>query len=50
MNPSEQYTELIRDPDATPTELAEAIYGKANAKNLQNVGNDASMYVEFLSE
>ena len=43
------HRELIRDPDATPTELAEAIYGKANAKNLQNVGNDASMYVEFLS-
>ena len=43
------HKELIRDPDATPTELAEAIYGKANAKNLRNVGNDASMYVEFLS-
>lgn len=43
------HKELIRDPDATPTELAEAIYGKANAKNLKNVGNDASMYVEFLS-
>ena len=43
------HRELIRDPDATPTELAEAIYGKANAKNLRNVGNDASMYVEFLS-
>ena len=43
------HRELIRDPDATPTELAEAIYGKANAKNLRNIGNDASMYVEFLS-
>ena len=43
------HRELIRDPDATPTELAEAIYGKANAKNLQNIGNDASMYVEYLS-
>jgi len=43
------HKELIRDPDATPTELAEAIYGKANAKNLRNIGNDASMYVEFLS-
>ena len=43
------HKELIRDPDATPIELAEAIYGKANAKNLRNVGNDASMYVEFLS-
>ena len=43
------HKELIRDPDATPTELAEAIYGIANAKNLRNIGNDASMYVEFLS-
>jgi len=43
------HRELIKDPDATPRELAEAIYGKANAKNLRNVGNDASMYVEFLS-
>ena len=43
------HRELIRDPDATPTELAEAIYGKANARNLRNVGNDASMYVEYLS-
>ena len=43
------HRELIRDPDARPTELAEAIYGKANAKNLKNIGNDASRYVEFLS-
>ena len=43
------HKELIRDPDARPTELAEAIYGKANAKNLKNIGNDASMYVEFLT-
>ena len=43
------HKELIRDPDARPIELAEAIYGKANAKNLKNIGNDASRYVEFLT-
>jgi len=43
------HRELILDPDARPTELAEAIYGKANAQNLKNIGNDASKYTEFLT-
>jgi hypothetical protein len=43
------HRELILDPDARPIELAENIYGNANARNLRNIGNDASMYVEFLT-
>ena len=47
--PSERQGANRQGPDARPSELAENIYGKANAKNLRNIGNDASMYVEFLT-
>jgi len=43
------HKELMIDPDATPRELAEAIYGKSDAKTLQFIGNDASKYTEFLT-
>ena len=43
------HKELMLDPDARPTELAEAIYGKANSKTLRDIGNDASKYTEFLT-
>jgi len=43
------HRELMLDPDATPVELAENIYGKADAKNLKYLGNDASKYVEVLT-
>ena len=43
------HRELMLDPDARPTELAEAIYGKANSKTLRDIGNDASKYTEFLT-
>lgn len=43
------HRELMLDPDARPTELAEAIYGKADSKTLRDIGNDASKYTEFLT-
>jgi hypothetical protein len=43
------HRELMLDPDASPTELAEAIYGKADSKTLRDIGNDASKYTEFLT-
>jgi hypothetical protein len=43
------HKELMIDPDATPRELAEAIYGKSDSKTLQFIGNDASKYTEFLT-
>jgi len=43
------HRELMLDPDARPIELAEAIYGKANAQTLKDIGNDASKYTEFLT-
>jgi len=43
------HRELMLDPDASPTELAEAIYGKADSKTLKDIGNDASKYTEFLT-
>ena len=43
------HRELMLDPDARPVDLAENIYGKANAKTLKNIGNDVSMYIEFLT-
>ena len=42
------HKEIKMDASATPTELAERIYGDASAKNLKYIGNDASKYVEFL--
>ena len=42
------HRELKLDPDATPEELAKNIYGKADAKNLKLISNDASRYVEVL--
>ena len=42
------HRELVLDPDATPEELAKNIYGKADVKNLKNISNDASRYVEVL--
>jgi hypothetical protein len=42
------HREIKMDVSATPTELAERIYGDASAKNLKYIGNDASKYVEFL--
>ena len=42
------HEELLRDVDATPRELAEAIYGESNARNLRHIGNDASKYTEVL--
>ena len=42
------HRELMLDPDATPEELARNIYGKTNAKDLKNISNDASRYVEVL--
>ena len=43
------HRELMLDPDARPTELAEAIYGKSDSKTLRDIGNDASKYTEFLT-
>lgn len=43
------HRELMLDPDATPVELAENIYGKADSKTLKDIGNDASKYTEFLT-
>ena len=42
------HRELVLDPDARPEELAKNIYGKADAKNLKLISNDASRYVEVL--
>jgi hypothetical protein len=43
------HRELKLDPDATPEELAKNIYGKADAKNLKLISNDASRYTEVLT-
>ena len=43
------YKELRIDPDATPRELSEAIYGNSKARNLQYIGNDASKLTEVLT-
>ena len=43
------HRELMLDPDASPVELAENIYGKADSKTLRDIGNDASKYTEFLT-
>jgi len=43
------YKELLIDPDASPRELAEAIYGDSKARTLQYIGNDASKLTEVLT-
>jgi len=43
------HAELIRDVDATPQELAKAIYGKSDSNTLRMIGNDASKYTEVLT-
>jgi len=43
------YKELRIDPDATPRELSEAIYGNSKAATLRNIGNDASKLTEVLT-
>ena len=43
------HAELIRDADATPQELAKAIYGKSDSGTLRMIGNDASKYTEVLT-
>jgi len=43
------HRELMLDPDAGPSELAENIYGKSDARTLKYLGNDASKYVEVLT-
>ena len=43
------YKELLRDVNATPHELAEAIYGNSKATTLRNIGNDASKLTEVLT-
>jgi len=43
------YKELLRDVNATPRELAEAIYGNSKATTLRNIGNDASKLTEVLT-
>ena len=43
------HRELIRDVNATPIELAEAIYGKSDSQTLRMIGNDASKYTEVLT-
>ena len=42
------HRELIKDVDATPRELAKAIYGESNSRTLKHIGNDASKYTEVL--
>ena len=43
------HAELIRDVDATPQELAKAIYGNSDSQTLRMIGNDASKYTEVLT-